>query len=313
MLSGHTAGMRVAVDDVSLYFDVEGCGLTARGDEMLSRPTLLLLHGGPGADHSLFKPEFSVLADVAQVIYLDQRGSGRSDRSEPEMWTWTRWADDVAAFCDVLDIRAPVLVGSSSGGRVAIECAARHPDLVAGLVLESTLGAPTSLDESLEVFERRGGQVARDAAARYLGGDTSPAAAKAWADHGLPLYAGASDGDMASRRARALINDEVQAHFRAGGCGPADVTTALATAITCPTLILAGEDDPVSPATAASRLAAILTSTTAQVEVLAGVGHGVFRQAPQKAFEALRTFVRDIPVTAPAGDRPQAARPHSRF
>lgn len=37
---------------------------------MLSRPTLLLLHGGPGADHSLFKPEFSVLADVAQVIYL---------------------------------------------------------------------------------------------------------------------------------------------------------------------------------------------------------------------------------------------------
>ena len=62
--------MRVAVGDVSLDFDVEGCGLAAQGDAMLSRPTLLLLHGGPGADHSLFKPEFSVLADVAQVIYL---------------------------------------------------------------------------------------------------------------------------------------------------------------------------------------------------------------------------------------------------
>lgn len=214
---------------------------------MLSRPTLLLLHGGPGADHSLFKPEFSVLADVAQVIYLDQRGSGRSDRGKPELWTWTRWADDIAAFCDALEIRAPVLVGSSSGGRVAIECAARHPGLVAGLVLDSTLGVPTSVEESLQVFERRGGQVARDAAARFLGGDTSPSAAKAWADHGLPLYAGASDGAMASRRARALINDEVQAHFRAGGCGPAEVTAALATTVTCPTLVLAGEDDPVSP------------------------------------------------------------------
>ncbi|MER7249899.1 alpha/beta hydrolase [Kribbella sp. NPDC000426] len=288
--------MRVAVDHVSLYFDVDGCGLIAEGDAMLSRPTLLLLHGGPGADHSLFKPEFSVLADVAQVIYLDQRGSGRSDHSTAENWTWTRWADDVAAFCEALDVRAPVLVGSSSGGRVAIECAARHPDLVAGLVLESTLGVPTSLDESLEVFERRGGQAARDAAARYLGGDTSPSASKAWADHGLPLYAGTSDGDIASRKARALINDEVQAHFRAGGCGPAELTAALATAVTCPTLVLAGEDDPVSPAAAARRLPAVLSNTTTQVEVLAGVGHGVFRQAPQKAFDALRTFLRDIPA-----------------
>ena len=302
MLSGHNAGMRVAVDDVSLYFDVEGCALTAQGDAMLSRPTLLLLHGGPGADHSLFKPEFSVLADIAQVIYLDQRGSGRSDHSKPERWTWTRWADDIAAFCDALDIRAPVLVGSSSGGRVAIECAARHPDLVAGLVLESTLGVPTSLEESLEVFERRGGQVARDAAARYLGGDTSPSATKAWADHGLPLYAGASDGDIASRRARAMINDEVQAHFRAGLCGPAEVTAALATAVVCPTLVLAGEDDPVSPAAAARRLPAVLTSTATQVEVLAGVGHGVFRQAPQKSFDALRTFLRDIPAARQDGD-----------
>ncbi|MFD7159194.1 alpha/beta fold hydrolase [Kribbella sp. NPDC059898] len=294
--------MRVVVDDVSLYFDVEGCGLTAQGDAMLPRPTLLLLHGGPGADHSLFKPEFSILADVAQVIYLDQRGSGRSDHSKPATWTWTRWADDVAAFCTALDIRAPVLVGSSSGGRVAIECAARHPDLVAGLVLESTLGVPTSLEESLEVFERRGGQAARDAASRYLGGDTSPSAAQAWADHGLPLYAGASDGDMTSRRARALINDDVQAHFRAGGCGPAEISETLATAVTCPTLVLAGEDDPVSPAAAARRLPAILTNTVTQVEVLADVGHGVFRQAPQQAFNAVRTFLHNLPTTPPAAE-----------
>jgi proline iminopeptidase len=278
-------------------------------------PALLLLHGGPGADHSLFKPEFSTLTDIAQVIYLDQRGSGRSDRSRPEKWTWTRWADDTAALCAALDIRAPVLVGSSSGGRVAIECAARHPDLVAGLVLETTLGVPTSLDESLEVFERRGGPVARTAAAKYLSGDTSPSAAKAWAAHGLPLYAGASDGDLAARRTRAMINDEVQAHFRAGGCGPAEVTATLATAVTCPTLVLAGEDDPVSPAAAARRLPAILTSTDTKVEVLAGVGHGVFRQAPQKSFDALRTFLRDIPPAPHPGNEPHpettAAQPQT--
>ena len=54
---------------------------------MQQRPTLLLLHGGPGADHSLYKPAFSQLAGIAQVIYLDHRGNGRSDRATPDTWT----------------------------------------------------------------------------------------------------------------------------------------------------------------------------------------------------------------------------------
>jgi pimeloyl-ACP methyl ester carboxylesterase len=290
----HTARMRVEVDDVRLYFDVEGCGLAARDHEMVQQATLVLLHGGPGADHSLFKPEFSTISDMAQVIYLDQRGSGRSDHGEPDTWTWERWADDVAGLCQALEIGAPVLVGTSSGGRVALECAARHPDLVAGLVLDSTLGAPSPLEESLEVFERRGGRVAREAAARFLGGDMSPAAARAWAEHGLPLYAGSADGDMEARRARARINDTVQTHFRQGGCGPVEITPETAARITCPILILAGQDDPVTPAAAARRLAALLPRADVQVEIMPGAGHGVFRQVPTAAFDTLRRFLPKV-------------------
>jgi pimeloyl-ACP methyl ester carboxylesterase len=108
------------------------------------------------------------------VIYLDQRGSGRSDRSEPAKWTWERWADDVAGFCRAVGIGRCVLVGSSSGGMVGMLCAARHSELVARLVLDSTFGVPTTLEESLEVFDRRGGPVAREAARRYLGGGYQP-------------------------------------------------------------------------------------------------------------------------------------------
>jgi proline iminopeptidase len=131
--------MRVKVGDVKLYFDVDGAALTPQGEAMIERPTMLLLHGGPGADHSLFKPEFAALTDVAQIVYLDQRGSGRSDIGSPATWSWRQWADDVVAFCQALDIARPVLVGTSSGALVAMHSAAHHPGLVAGLVLDSPL------------------------------------------------------------------------------------------------------------------------------------------------------------------------------
>ena len=62
--------MRVDIGDgVRLWFDVEGAGLVPDGEVMRERPTLLLLHGGPGMDHSSFKPAFSQLADVCQIVY----------------------------------------------------------------------------------------------------------------------------------------------------------------------------------------------------------------------------------------------------
>lgn len=281
--------VRVRVDGLSLHFDVDGCGLVPVGDTMVQRPTLVLLHGGPGADHSVFKPEFSTMTDIAQVVYLDQRGSGRSDDGEPAAWNWPRWADDVAEFCDQLGLTRVALVGTSSGGLVGLHCAARHPQLVAALVLDSALG-PATVAETLEVFERRGGPLALRAATRYLGGDTGDEAARAWQEHAVPLYAGLDDGDMAARRSRARINDDVQTHFRRGGCGPVD-PSPLAGSVTCPVLILAGEDDPIAPAAGARRLAASLSSAQVTLRVMAGVGHGVFRQAPQAAFPILREFL----------------------
>jgi proline iminopeptidase len=281
--------MRIRIDDVVLFVDVDGCELVPDGDRMRPRPTLVLLHGGPGADHSLFKPEFGAMTDAAQVIYLDQRGSGRSEVAAPGTWTWERWADDVAGLCGTLGIARPILLGTSSGGLVAMHCAARHPSLVTGLVLDSTLGVPTTLEETLDVFARKGGPNAREAAERYLNGDMTPAAARAWETYALPVYG----HDPVPRRSRALINDDVQTHFRTGGCGPADAAP-IAKSVVCPTLILAGTDDPVCPAVGAGRLAAQLSNAAVDAHVLPGVGHGVFRQAPQPSFDLLRVFLAEI-------------------
>ena len=105
--------MRVLVNGVRLFFDVEGVSLVPDGPVMREKPTLLLLHGGPGFDHSIYKLAYSSLADCAQVIYLDHRGNGRSDAGPKEAWTLAQWGDDVRAFCDVLGIERPAGLGAS--------------------------------------------------------------------------------------------------------------------------------------------------------------------------------------------------------
>src|SRR6266542_6826928 len=82
--------MRVRVGDVRLYFDVAGMGLVPEGPTMQERPIMVCLHGGPGFDHSTLKTSLTPLADVAQLVFPDQRGAGRSDRDTSDRWTLTR-------------------------------------------------------------------------------------------------------------------------------------------------------------------------------------------------------------------------------
>jgi pimeloyl-ACP methyl ester carboxylesterase len=112
--------MHVLVNGVQLFFDIEGAKLVPDGPVMREKPTLLLLHGGPGFDHSIYKPAYSGLADIAQVIYLDHRGNGRSEDGPRESWNLVQWGDDVSAFCDALGISDPIVLGVSFGGKVAL-------------------------------------------------------------------------------------------------------------------------------------------------------------------------------------------------
>jgi pimeloyl-ACP methyl ester carboxylesterase len=101
--------MHVLVNGLRLFFDVEGAKLVPNGPTMWEKPTLLLLHGGPGFDHSIYKPAYSALADSVQIIYLDHRGNGRSEDGPQEGWNLAQWGDDV---------RVLRRIGHSETGRV---------------------------------------------------------------------------------------------------------------------------------------------------------------------------------------------------
>ena len=50
--------MRIEVNGIRLFVDIVGSGLVAAGTSMTERPTIFLLHGGPGMDHTTMKPDF---------------------------------------------------------------------------------------------------------------------------------------------------------------------------------------------------------------------------------------------------------------
>src|SRR5690242_3526498 len=75
--------MYVKVNGTRLFFDVVGSRLQPIGEEMKPKPVVIALHGGPGYDHSYLR-SLDPLGEVAQVVYLDLRGQGRSARHHKE-------------------------------------------------------------------------------------------------------------------------------------------------------------------------------------------------------------------------------------
>src|SRR5687768_2947180 len=77
---------------------------------------LLVLHGGPGADHQYLLPQMLALATEYDLLFYDQRGGGKSRTDDPQPITWETHVDDLAAVVAELGARPLEIVGYSWGG-----------------------------------------------------------------------------------------------------------------------------------------------------------------------------------------------------
>jgi proline iminopeptidase len=285
--------MKVAVRGVDLFFDVDGAKLVPDGPWMRDRPTVVLIHTGPGADHSLYKEHIGpALTDVAQVVYLDLRGAGRSDWSSPEHWTVDTWVEDLEAFFDALEIDRPVLLGTSTGGVIAIAHAARYPDRVERLVLVSTVARYVHT-RSIAEFDRLAGPEAGEVAARYFADPTEARFAE-FLRVCVPLYT--RKPISPDTVARMEMNIALTAHWDRTEARSFDVREEAA-GIRCPTLVLAGDDDPSTTINGVEELVEALPPALVRYEHFADTGYGVFRDHPE-AIEIVREFLLAPPEPA---------------
>ncbi len=120
---------------VRLFVDIDGSGLAQEGNATHEKPSLVLLHGGPGYDHFGFKPAFSQLTDLVQIVYYDHRGHGRSDARPMNEMTLDTFADDVVKLCAALGITRPIVLGQSFGGFVAQRYIEKYPEHPSKVIL----------------------------------------------------------------------------------------------------------------------------------------------------------------------------------
>jgi pimeloyl-ACP methyl ester carboxylesterase len=280
--------MHVLVNGTRLWFDVDGAVLVPEGSGMRRRPTIVLVHGGPGSyDHSYLKPAFGRLTEIAQVVYLDLRGHGRSDWGDPDAWSFEQCADDLRAFCDALEIEQPVVLGHSMGGFVVMLYGARHPSHAGALILQST-NARFDLERLVEAVRRVAGDEVAEIARRSYGGLGS-VTAEEWARVFPAFGPVVPDGDELTRRTQNLeLGPRGMELLRS-----LDVVAELSR-IDCPTLVCVGELDPITPVAASAEIVEAMKPGLARLEVIPSAGHFTWKDAPEDFWRVVTEFVRSV-------------------
>ena len=120
-------------------------------------PPLVLLHGGPGTTHEYFLPYLLPLARRHQLVLIDERGCGRSQRLEDTtQYNLEGMANDVEAVRVALNLGKVDLLGHSFGGILAQAVATQHPEGIRRLILASTGSSAARVNAD---FERIKGSV----------------------------------------------------------------------------------------------------------------------------------------------------------
>jgi proline iminopeptidase len=278
-------GRLVDAGDTSLF-------VVERGDGSMP---LLILHGGPGLDHSMFGRHLDGLGDVCRLILIDLRSQGRSARADPETWTLEHMAADVEALTAKLEFERYAVLGHSFGAFVALQHAVDFPGRPAASIISAGVPAASFLEHverNLETFD------ADELRAQVTSSWAREAEAQTQDD------------------CRSIISDQLPFHFRdprdpridamRAGLAEAvfapDVLRAAAHQdygaigvqhrlgeVTHPVLVLAGRHDRTCSVAAAEAIARSVPR--AELVVFENSGHMMFIEEQDAYLDAVRDFL----------------------
>ena len=249
---------------------------------------LIVLHGGPGLDHTMFRPWLDPLGDEFRLLYVDERGQGRSERTDPETLTLDVFARDVDRLAEALGLERFALLGHSFGA-IITTWHATELGTAAAYVISGGADSSDELMADVEAsFEELGDQrqAIEDSWEREKTVATEEECAQLLDDQMPFHFHGAVPPGFGEG---TVYSPAVLRHFSNAGYGDFDYRPKLA-GVDRPTLVVVGEHDRTTTPRAARVLHEGIRGS--ELVVIPGTGHMSYVEAPEPYLGAVRAFLR---------------------
>lgn len=255
---------------------------------------VVVLHGGPGLDHTMFRPYLDPLAEDFRLVYVDERGQGRSERVDPATLSLDVFARDVDLLAEALELDAFAVLGHSFGAIIATYHATELGTATAYVISgggDTSEALMADVEASLEAMGEDGTAIA--ASWEHEKTVETPEQLLELLRVQMPFHfhreppAGYGDDTVGS--------PEVLRHFANAGYGDFDYRPKLAN-VDKPTLVIVGEHDR----TTTPRAARVLQDGIAGSElvVVPNAGHLSFVEEQEAYLAAVRRFLSGVAVQA---------------
>ena len=269
-------------------------GYNLNVEEVGSGFPLIVLHGGPGMDHSMFRPYLDPLGDEFRLLYVDERGQGRSDRVDPTTLSLEVFARDVDQLAEALGLDSFALLGHSFGAIITTYHATELGTAAAYVIsgggdtsealeadVEASLAALGDGGEAIKDSWEAEKTVETDAQLKQLLRDQMP-----FHFHGEPPPGYAEE---------TVASPEVLRYFANIGYGAFDYRPKLKD-IAKLTLVIVGDHDR----TTTPRAARVLHSEIPESElvVISDAGHMSFVEQTEPYLQAVRRFLGGVAAAA---------------
>jgi proline iminopeptidase len=263
-------------------------GCTLHVEEVGAGFPLIVLHGGPGLDHGMFRPYLDALGDEYQLLYVDERGQGRSQRVDPETLTLEVFARDVDLLAEALGLDRFALLGHSFGAIITTQHAIEHGTADAYVISgggDSSGNLLADVDRALAALGDEGAAIV-ESWEREKTAQTDEEVRQLMHDQ-LPFH---FHGEVPAGYYEDFVSSpEVLRHFANAGYGDFDFRPRLGR-VHKPTLVVVGEHDRTTTPRAAQVLHEGIEGS--ELAVIPGVGHMSFVEDTASYLAAVRFFLR---------------------
>jgi pimeloyl-ACP methyl ester carboxylesterase len=246
-------------------------------------PPLVLLHAFP-LHRGMWAGQREEFSRRCRVITPDFRGFGESQSAEEDS-TMDAMADDLRGLLDALRLERVILGGLSMGGYVSFAYSRRYPERVAALILADTRATPDTPDgrkqrqELATAAERHGSEVVAERMLTRLLAPATPDRRP----------------DLVQQVREMILSNSPAALARAlRGMAARPDSTPLLKSIKCPTLVLVGEEDILTPPSDSEALAKGIQYS--KLERIRGAGHLSNLEQPGAFNRAISDFLASLPA-----------------